>query len=1252
MASEVIIPDDLLCKMPPCASEMPSRKYTWLSNEEVAAILTNFKKQGEWMTLSRVYRPENGRLLMFNRKKVKYRQDMYMWKTKRKSKWLREDHVKLKVGGVPCITALYVHSDILPTFHRRCYWFVQNPDVVLVHYLNFPYTDDKNHVTRDFSLNHQCQQWQDLAKEDVIEQLRPMFANMPWPRSNAPSLTFEQGELIIKKLVDKHFLEIRSQFVDPWLESVNRGLPRNIQPKASDGASANSVASSQYTNPGTNNPLLTTVTTYQVVSNGCVPKNVVAQPVTINHALNTNPTNCAVILLSNGAVQKCSAVQTDTDNSNGVRHVPVSSTPAITNTINCDPRKQLILQQTNNETPDNTGICSDKNGTKAVASPSIVLSSSPLPNPSLPHQSEVGLKIEEWRLTNSCPKLETHLLHPNVQLTNNKSVAVHRSEIKEDTTQQKPASSSQFSNFRQSDYNQNASDFDSPSPYGVKDAMVTTCRMAPFAPEYSPFTDAPTNHTLNSGLGLDVFDVESLFNVSTSTSVESASSDQANSSTESAVGDLFPQHLWESNITTSDTVGSVTPDSGQECIHTSNNNHQYQSVEHYSSDSPHNITDFSPDWAYTEGGVKVLIAGTWINDGDYQCVFGKTAVPATNLQIGVLRCFCPAHEPGQVDLLVKCDGLIVSHPVQFEYKPIPSQYQSLTTNWLQLNENEFKMSILDRLEKVEDRLNSMGSKRGNVTANEDVQMSSRLQYGLNLGLDRDASLPQTQGSLDFEDRLINICWRINNIALSTPQNDLGVIKTEGLTLLHYSAALGYTKLINSLRSLWSHTGNAFLLSECDTRNVDKYDCTPLMWASACGQLSSAESLCMWSSNELRCLDVLGRSPATVAKQRGHINVFNRLESIGESRGLLPPEQDEVDDADISSIGDTTISGTLDTIDSGEDSMETDDNLSFDQLSTPASRSMFVSPLADHGNETDTLPSSSQTDNRCNKENIDWEDGQMLIDGNSECVTSLAEQILEHAPDYVKGNNATRSPNLQSDESDLTLRNLPQFVNSHCGSNFYPSSSQCGEQGSLLNWSEFLRLPPRDLSPSNVYQNSFELQLDSLRLTEHEQRQLFIAATTVINAYHCEGLALNSEVLRASLLIQGCYRKYKKHSGFPPQFAMSKKMNEAAVLIQSKFRSYQEQKRFQRSRHAAILIQSFYRTYKYARCGKSPSGRSSKQTVKLIEDALRGHMTKKRQHQAARKIQRFLRRCQFRLRQQDMTADARSLSTCMKEFYAC
>ena len=39
------------------------------------------------------------------------------------------------------------------------------------------------------------------------------------------------------------------------------------------------------------------------------------------------------------------------------------------------------------------------------------------------------------------------------------------------------------------------------------------------------------------------------------------------------------------------------------------------------------------------------------------------------------------------------------------------------------------------------------------------------------------------------------------------------------------------------------------------------------------------------------------------------------------------------------------------------------------------------------------------------------------------------------------------------------------------------------------------------------------------------------------------------------------------------------MTQAAILIQSKFRSYYEQKRFQQSRRAAVLIQQYYRSYK-------------------------------------------------------------------------
>lgn len=46
-----------------------------------------------------------------------------------------------------------------------------------------------------------------------------------------------------------------------------------------------------------------------------------------------------------------------------------------------------------------------------------------------------------------------------------------------------------------------------------------------------------------------------------------------------------------------------------------------------------------------------------------------------------------------------------------------------------------------------------------------------------------------------------------------------------------------------------------------------------------------------------------------------------------------------------------------------------------------------------------------------------------------------------------------------------------------------------------------------------------------------------------------------------------------------QYALYKKMTQAAILIQSKFRSYHEQKKFQQSRRAAVLIQQYYRSYK-------------------------------------------------------------------------
>ena len=70
-------------------------------------------------------RPPSGTMLLYHRSRVKYRKDGYYWKKRRDGKTTREDHAKLKVHGLECIYGCYVHSAILPTFHRRSYWLLQ-----------------------------------------------------------------------------------------------------------------------------------------------------------------------------------------------------------------------------------------------------------------------------------------------------------------------------------------------------------------------------------------------------------------------------------------------------------------------------------------------------------------------------------------------------------------------------------------------------------------------------------------------------------------------------------------------------------------------------------------------------------------------------------------------------------------------------------------------------------------------------------------------------------------------------------------------------------------------------------------------------------------------------------------------------------------------------------------------------------------------------------------------------------------------
>lgn len=122
-----------------------------------------------------------------------------------------------------------------------------------------------------------------------------------------------------------------------------------------------------------------------------------------------------------------------------------------------------------------------------------------------------------------------------------------------------------------------------------------------------------------------------------------------------------------------------------------------------------NISDFSPEWAYPEGGIKVLVTGPWNHSSsNYTVLFDSFPVPTTIVQSGVLRCYCPAHEVGLVTLQVACDGYVISNSCIFEYKsPMNAENGSAcdgTTNITSNGENLYKFTLFNRLESIEERM--------------------------------------------------------------------------------------------------------------------------------------------------------------------------------------------------------------------------------------------------------------------------------------------------------------------------------------------------------------------------------------------------------------------------------------------------------------------------------------------------------------------------------------------------------------------
>lgn len=209
--------------------------------------------------------------------------------------------------------------------------------------------------------------------------------------------------------------------------------------------------------------------------------------------------------------------------------------------------------------------------------------------------------------------------------------------------------------------------------------------------------------------------------------------------------------------------------------------------------------------------------------------------------------------------------------------------------------------------------------------------------------------------------------------------------------------------------------------------------------------------------------------------------------------------------------------------------------------------------------------------------------------------------------------------------------------SPCGTSFSVDTGS-SPQGTTQDLQEFLHASMK-----------CERDLSYLTLSDQEQRELYEAAQIIQKAYRSykgrssKGKGVGKGVssaggigpsqdreARAAVLIQNYYRRYK-------QYLYWKQMANAATVIQNKYRTYCENKRFKKSKEAAMCIQSYYRTYKEHQ-GRS-SLRSSRESTPSTSAGIKRTYSQRRQNQAAKKIQQFMKKTHLKLRNERVALPA-------------
>ncbi|KAM3590589.1 uncharacterized protein V6R79_012272 [Siganus canaliculatus] len=1471
---KVFLPNKLLECLPRLPA-LPSERLRWNTNEEIASYLISFDRHEEWLSCSLKTRPRNGSIILYNRKKVKYRKDGYCWKKRKDGKTTREDHMKLKVQGMECLYGCYVHSSIVPTFHRRCYWLLQNPDIVLVHYLNVPSLEDSGKCSPllcALSDRHDSVRW---SRDDLLSQLRPMFHSM--------KCSLGSGDFSIEDLV-QHVLDRQRTKPQPrthtCLCDTSQGLNiphrcnstrhRIISPKLpppSPSPSCRPPAEGEGGRGG-GDAGLPLLQTQSPASSPCPASSSASSPPQPHRAPGAvgNHGNgfydhranlAAVALPQNAVIVMATTPAAGEEAGPGGRSLslarsaqlllspalppapgkPASPSPPSSSSSPTPPSLPppgpapmqapgvatlsltllpspviggLLLTPSSSSNASSSSICSPA-PPPAAASPSsppssphassllppafdpdsflnspkqgqtyggppssstpspVVCSSSPLSPPplalylsptstppsSVSPPSSLSSSSSEAHRRDSALLPPSSSLPPSLSLSPSSSSAVAPPLLPLclELGGLGEAEGGREEDEQAKDHSGNHGDDDDDD-----EGRAPPLKQALLQTSHAPSTPSPQQQTGSSSASL-------LLICQDSVSPHSQPANQTQPEAEEAppLAQVSHQTLASDHTPAAvamDTSVQVKEEGGRDydaedaCMDTpleeeeeaepcregaeldisfdsqfpdlisdlitEETGHAPRAVfppgvryvvppQPSPSSSflpfPHplpssssstrlaSITDFSPEWSYPEGGVKVLITGPWSGSGRFSCVFDQSRVPASLIQPGVLRCYCPAHKAGLVSLQVLDSGGLLSSSVLFEYRARnASSLPSSQLDWLSLDDNQFRMSILERLEQMERRMAEMAA-HGNHGNHGNHQQR---QHGRQLATPPPPRPPDDslQSSQWFERRIVAVCERMISGGRWGGAGGGGggggggserlyhSVRHRGMTLLHLAAAQGYTHLIHTLIHWRTVDRDSLdLEQEVDPLNIDHFSCTPLMWACALGHQRAAELLYGWNSSALGIPDSLGRLPLAVARSRGHTRLAAALEELHMLSQTPPSPLSTSPDTGLSSsssLPSPSSPSPSSAYSSGPAPMDTSpsspSSLSSSSSSLPVSPPSPSShppppPVSVWGEEPCSGLSSGDTGlvPAASLHLMDYESAappspghahrahlaatleeQLLSfsenaenEGEEEYLeeevlqvdmATLAEQIIEATPERIKQEDFPRgaeSP-LRERQENPPIQDtwLATYLDTVDAHSQSPPRRVCPP--SPLSALALQRLRP----PSSVAWAEF------LNASANGKMERDFALLTLTDGEQ-------RELYEAARIIQTAFRRYKGRRLKEQQdmaaaviqrcyrkykqYALYKKMTQAAILIQSKFRSYYEQKRFQQSRRAAVLIQQYYRSYKeYERLKQAPRG--------ATPPKLKGSFLTKKQDQAARKIMRFLRRCRHRIKELKQTRE--------------